>query len=54
MAVAESEIVARAQALFAAFNGRDWGAYTADVDPELRSRFRVGRESRRPDGIHRR
>jgi len=35
MAVAESEIVARAQASFGAFNRRDWGAYTADVDPEL-------------------
>ena len=34
MAVAESEIVARAQALFAAFNGRDWDAHFADVDPD--------------------
>ena len=33
MAVAESEIVARAQALFAAFNGRDGDAYFTDVDP---------------------
>ena len=31
MAVAESEIVAPAQALFAAFKGRDRDAYFADV-----------------------
>jgi hypothetical protein len=40
MAVAESEIVARAQALLAAFTGRDWDAYFADVT-RTRSRFRV-------------
>jgi hypothetical protein len=34
MAVAEPEIVARAQASFAAFNGPDWDAYFADVDPD--------------------
>jgi hypothetical protein len=34
MAVAESEIVARAQALLAAFTGRDWNAYFADVAPD--------------------
>ena len=53
MAVAESEIVARAQALFSAFNGRDWDAYFSTLT-RTPSRFRVGGESRRPDGIRRR
>jgi hypothetical protein len=47
MAVAESEIVARAQALFSAFNGRDWDAYFSTLT-RTPSRFRVGGESMRP------
>jgi hypothetical protein len=53
MPVAQSEIVVRAQALFAAFKGRHWDASFADVDPDS-YRFRVGGESRRPDGSRRR
>jgi hypothetical protein len=53
MAVAEPEIVARAQASFAAFNGPDWDA-TSRTLTRTRSRFRVGGGSRRPDGIRRR